>query len=93
MGHKCCMCSKECVGVTIQLTDEEKAAVQAMGQKPTDSYTYCRPCFRVLSDPEQGARLIQGVFHLNAKLVGLPNAEALAQKYHDLLISKARVSK
>ncbi len=89
----CCVCSKErpeASCVVLRLTEDEKAAVQAMGHEPTETYVYCRPCFRVLSNPEQGAQLIRGVFQHTLKAEGVPNHELLARKYYEFLISKAR---
>ncbi len=92
---KCCVCSKDrpkesCV--IIQLTEAEKASVQAMGQKPEEQYVYCRPCFRVLSNPEQGAQLIRGVFQHSLQAEGVQNAEQLARTYYEFLVRKAKMT-
>ena len=88
---KCCVCSTdrdEVSCVILMLSDEEKATIRAMGQKPETSYAYCRPCFQILSNPEQGAQLIRGAFRHSLQAEGVQNAESLASRYYKFLISK-----
>ncbi len=90
---KCCVCNFErddAACITITLTEDEKAAIREMGQTPENAYVYCRPCFRILSNPEQGAQLIRGVFQQELQAEGMRNAEALASRYYNFLISKVR---
>jgi hypothetical protein len=89
---KCCVCSKKIESsacVTLRLSDSEKESVRQMGQEPQNEYEYCRPCFRLLSNPEQGAQLIRGTFQLALRSEGVPDAESKARKYYDFLIRGA----
>jgi len=87
---KCCVCSADRECVVLTLTDDEKAAIRAMGQTPQETLAYCRPCFRLLSNPEQGAQLIRGTFQVGLQNAGIANAEKLARRYYDFLLSKAK---
>ena len=87
---KCCICNRErsetdCVVLT--LTDEEKKFSSDMGQGAPDTLVYCKPCYKVLTDREQGARLMQGTFRMNAG--DLPGAAQYAQRLYDRLIQKS----
>lgn len=92
----CCVCNRnrprpDCEVVV--LTEQEKEAVQKMGQTPEEEYVYCRPCFRILSNPETGAQLIKGVLQVQLRQSGVANAEQLANRYYDFLIAKAKKKK
>ena len=87
----CCICgTPRARGVCqiLRLTDAEKEAIRRTGVEPLDEVAYCQPCYRVITDREKGARLMQGLLHHSLK--GLPQAtsERLADKFYRLLIDR-----
>jgi hypothetical protein len=92
MKLKCCVCGRErdeetCV--TIVLTPNEKKHLESAGETSVESLSYCRPCYRTLSDREAGAQLMKGVVQFRLRAAGVPNAEQLAQRFYEFLISKS----
>lgn len=69
----------------IVLTDEEKAQLP----EPLDEYVYCKPCWKVLSDPLSGPALMSGIAQHHFRLLGVSNAEELAARYRSLLTTRA----
>ena len=59
MKTTCDVCGsvRECRILT--LTDKEKETLK----NNKDSYAYCEPCWRIVTDREKGARLIQSFAH------------------------------
>jgi hypothetical protein len=73
----------------IVLTTEERAFVKRAQGVDATEYWYCKPCFSVLSDREQGAQLIKGTLQVNLAAAGNPNAQKIAQKMYDRLIDRS----
>ena len=89
---KCGICARDAGAtvVEVQLTDEEKRMVKGMTQKDAPaSFFYCRPCWRVLGNAEQGASLMRGSFQMDIRAAGLPGATKLGQKLYTFLINSA----
>jgi len=88
----CTLCQQswpdtDCQVVT--LTEEEVVQLKEQGHNPPSQYTYCKPCWKVLSNPVSGPAVLRGLFEHHLKRVGVVNAEELADKYHKRLVEMA----
>jgi hypothetical protein len=72
------------------LTEEEVAALKAVGEKPHEAYVYCKACLRVMKDPEAGPQFLKGFWLSKLRAAGVPNADRLAQKLYEFLRSKTK---
>jgi len=70
----------------LELTADEKKAMRQMGQTPEDKLYYCRPCWRVVTNREQGAALMKGMAQVQLQRAGVTNAETVATKFHERLL-------
>jgi hypothetical protein len=88
------MCRRERDKATCRVfatTAEERETLRAMGEvDPPEEYVYCRPCFRMLEDPERAANLMKGVVEVQLRSIGVPNAGAVAEKFKQRLLAQAR---
>lgn len=78
---------------TLTLTDEEKAHIQAAGEEPMETLSYCNPCWKILSDKLMGAQLIKGTLQVQLRAKGVANAEELSQTYFERLLALPNRSK
>ena len=86
---KCCVCNREWPDPkchTVTLTDDEKAYIRNNGGTVPDTYHYCGPCWKVLSDPLMGAQLIRGTIQSHLMANKVPNAEVLSQLFFKRLM-------
>lgn len=84
----CCVCRvavepPDCQ--TIELTEAEKAAYPGT----PDELFYCRPCWKILSDPVRGPVLVSGLVQQYLRRLGVSNAEQLAAKFESALAARA----
>jgi uncharacterized protein YlaI len=91
---KCEICGRDRAsddGVVITLSAEEREfiAKSLKGSNPS-SYFYCDPCYRVVTDREQGARLISGQLELQLRQSGHPKAREVADRFYKFLIEKSK---
>jgi hypothetical protein len=90
---KCEVCGRQQPddqGVSITLTeDERKAIAGASGMPAPEVYFYCKPCYGVVTDREQGARLISGQLEMRLRMAGNPFAEKIATRLYKFLIEKS----
>lgn len=89
---RCCVCARDwpdnkCMVLT--LTEEERAYITANGETAPETYAYCNPCWRVLSDKMMGAQLIKSTLQVHLRKRGVANAEQLSAAYFDRLVSLA----
>jgi hypothetical protein len=70
-------------------TTQERAHIEQQGGEPLDEYTYCQPCWKSLSNPVTGPAIMRGLFERRLRLLGVSNAEDLANRYHGELIKRA----
>ena len=86
---KCLVCSaqrpREMCHI-IKLTVEERHLLRQEGQEVLDEYVYCKPCWKVLSDPVNGPSLMKGLAQADLRRLGVSNAEEWATKYFTRLI-------
>lgn len=85
---KCLVCEKEkdaAVCHIIVLTEEERAHVE----NPQDEYVYCKPCWRILSDPVSGPALMSGIAQHHLRDAGVAEADTLALKFRQELTARA----
>lgn len=93
---KCVVCRREpSVGdcVTFHLQPDERALWKEQTGEDAEAWHYCKACFRVLSDPTQGAELLKGMLQVSLGAQGVPQANQLAAKFHSgltTLVVKAR---
>jgi hypothetical protein len=87
----CCVCNRdwpEDKCRTLTLTDTEKSYIRtSVGQDPPETFLYCNPCWRVLSDRLMGAQFIKGTLQVQMQARGVGNAEELSQRYFDRLLA------
>lgn len=86
---KCCVCGREWPDErihTLQLTAEEKAHIKSLGKEAPESYPYCFPCWKILSDKVMGAQLIKGLIQSKLRASGVQRAELLSQVFFQRLI-------
>jgi hypothetical protein len=90
---KCEVCGRdraEDQGVRLALTAEDRRLISnSTGQPAPAEYFYCKPCYGVLTDREQGARLISGQIESRLRLAGHPKAQQIAEKVYTFLIEKS----
>lgn len=83
----CCVCERDWPDhrcKVLPVSDEERDALKDI--KLPESYAYCEPCWKVLSDKTMGAQLIKGVIQQMLLAQGTPYAEVLAQNFYRRLI-------
>jgi len=89
----CCVCSRilgEQEGQLLTLTEAEKEYIRmATGEEAPESYIYCKPCYRILSDRNAGAQLLVGTLKNTLKAWGSYGAEKAAKEYQRFLLGKA----
>jgi hypothetical protein len=96
---KCKLCERdkpESQGVFVPLTEEQRAILKAMdAQDTTEAVFYCKPCHNVLSNPEQGAKVLSGLAETKLRLRGMApaHAERLGDQMYKLLIEKTKAKK
>lgn len=93
MKVQCAVCSrhlekKRCH--EIRLTPEELKAAKAMDPDAVSLLYYCKPCWSVLTDKEQGASLIRGIMETGLRNMGVIQAEEIATKFHTELLTKVK---
>lgn len=85
---KCLVCererSKEDCKIIV-LTEEEQAQVE----NPLPEYVYCKPCWKVLSDPVAGPALMSGIAQHQLQNAGVSNARKVASEFRTKLMSLA----
>lgn len=69
----------------IVLTEAERQVIA----NPLDEYTYCRPCWQVLSNPQTAPALISGIARHSLHQLGVDNADELAEKFRQDLAERA----
>jgi hypothetical protein len=72
----------------VTLTPEELAEFEREGQKVAPEYAYCKPCHRMLSDPNMATQFVKGLVQIHFQ--GSANAERAAEKFRNRLIEKMR---
>lgn len=84
----CCVCEKEREPEKVlELTDDEKTMVRLMsGKEAPDSYSYCKPCWLLVSDRVQGPQLLKGLLQVGLKQAGVRNPEQIATKYQEFML-------
>lgn len=70
----------------VELTDEERQAIEDSGQEPDDEYIYCKPCWRTLTDRQTAPAFMVGILQVRLRLAGVSNAEQIATAYHKRLL-------
>lgn len=89
----CCICGApraRTVCQVLKLTEAEKEAIRRTGVEPKDEVAYCPPCYRIITDREKGARLMQGLLHHSLQSLPQPISEKLADKFYRLLLERGR---
>jgi hypothetical protein len=57
---------------------------------PLDEYPYCRPCWKILSDPVTAPALISGIARHRLQRIGVDRADQLADKFRSDLAELAK---
>ena len=95
---KCIVCRQEKAHqepgwVTFKLRPEEAVFMRAQTGENVKEWFVCGPCYRVLSDPIQGAQLIKGTLQVSMSTRGIENADQVATKFYTglaKLVAEAR---
>lgn len=84
---KCCVCNgmTDEAGQVIDLTEEERSTYPSSPER----LFYCKPCWKILSDPVTGPTLVGGLAHQYLRRLGVSNAEQLAARFQSALAQKA----
>lgn len=96
MGKKvrCAVCvrlrdEENCEG--FKPTEREKLLLLKSGAKSIQPiYYYCRPCMRILRDPEAGKQILGGVVQSYARAMGAVNSEEFAERFKERLAKLPR---
>lgn len=90
---KCIICARQKARAdceVLKLSTEEQLAIRASGERPPAEIAYCRPCYRLISNPEKALDLLKGMYLMRLKAAGVPNAEAMAEEFKTRLSAKAK---
>ena len=96
---KCELCGRnrpENNGVVVTLTDADREIfLQLKTPVVADTVFYCKPCHSVLSDPEDGAKVLSGLMETKLRVAGMAPAQAemLGNNMRRLLMEKASAKK
>ncbi len=69
----------------IVLTEAERALIP----DPKDEYTYCQPCWKVLSNPVTAPALISGIARHRLNELGVDGADQIAGRLRAALTQRA----
>jgi len=85
---KCAVCERNWEkGVTLTLSEAERAVFRKVGLDPVTTLFYCNPCYRLLSENQaQAASFMKGVYQVGARAQGV--APALVAQRGDALYTK-----
>lgn len=72
------------------MTEAEKAVFVRMGATVPEEVVYCRPCHRILTDKEQGARLLQGMLQQGLRPYNPKKAEEQGDRLYRFLMERAK---
>lgn len=90
---KCGVCSRtwpDDRGHVLTLTESERSTIQQMtGQPAPLEYHYCNPCWKLLSDRQQGAQFIAGTVRASLAAQGMKNPEKAGKKMLDFLLARS----
>jgi len=75
----------------ITLKPEELAEFERLGQKVPTEFAYCKPCRRLMSDPNAAPQFMKGLAQVRLQQLGAVNAEQVAEKFKNTLISKMKI--
>lgn len=85
--EQCGVCGTEVRnGTVIELTIEEKILI---GPTAPDSVIYCKGCWRVCNNLQQGGQLLKGLYENALRKSGVPEAGERAQLFHKKLLAAA----
>ena len=89
MQATCCVCGldRDCTEA-ISVTEDMRKAYPKYNFP--DILYYCKPCWRLISDPEKGARLLSQFFQATLSSRGAKNANVQADKLYEFLVEKAK---
>ena len=89
---KCCVCNrKRTVHKRIEIRPDERVQLEKMTNDPIpEAYEYCKACWSVISDRQQGAQLLKGLLHVGLQSNGVRNPGTYANKYYDFFVSKSK---
>jgi hypothetical protein len=80
----CCVCNHAFVnGKTFTLTAEERASI---GPQAPEQVDYCSACLNVFEDRDSGAQLLKGLYEMQLRQHGVPNARERSEKFHAKLL-------
>lgn len=91
----CSVCGKPAPSETckvLRLTPEELAAIRILGEPP-EQFTFCKACWKLVSDRERGAQLFKGLMQARMRAQG--SRSDLPERIYRHLIeasAKGRVS-
>ena len=71
----------------IKPTLQEQKELNRVGDDRKE-FIYCKPCWRILSDPLTGPSLGKGIIETRLRQAGVPNAEQVAKSFHKKLLAR-----
>jgi len=90
---KCGVCSRTWADEfchVLDLTESERTYIRAAtGEPAPKQYVYCKPCWKLLSNRQQGAQFIAGSFQAGFRAAGHPKSVQAGKKWLNFLVSKS----
>jgi len=96
---KCELCGRDKLktqGVSVTLTESDREVLLKLATPVNmDAVFYCKPCHGVLTNPEEGAKVLSGLMETRLRLSGMApaRAEMLGNNMRRLLLEKASAKK
>jgi hypothetical protein len=90
---KCVNCGRdrpEADCSTLVLTEDERNVIRSLTGDAPVQLVFCKPCYRVITDREMGARLISGQLEARLRIAGNPKAQQIAETLYKFLIDKSK---
>lgn len=79
---------------TLTLTPEEQMALRGMGESnPPATLSYCRPCYRLLSNQKTALEMMAGLVEANLRSAGVPDAEQRARRFKSMMLGASTTKK
>lgn len=89
-----CMCGYKKEATVCQIIPlspkEKKDLIEAGHQEVQDQYYCCKPCWRLMQDPEKAPLFMRNSYEQQLKQFGVPHAKKLADMYYKKLIELQR---
>lgn len=90
---KCVVCGRmraRTDAEVLTLTAAEKEQIEKLGEIALAEVAYCRPCYRLMTDPKTAIDLMAGTLALRLRAAGVQNPEQTVAKFKAMLLAKSK---